>query len=344
MMPLPAFELARPRSLDEALSLLHDAGADARVLAGGTDLLVHLKQGITRPRLLVSVRALQELRGIHLDRDGALCIGGGEALELVARSDLVRAHAPALAEACARVAHPQARAMGTLAGNLCLDVRCRYVDRSAPWRAALGGCIKTGAARCHVVPEGRRCVAALSGDTIAPLVALDADVELAGTRGWRRVPVATLRSADGCTPTTLLPGELVVRVRVPAGPLGRRSAYRKWAARRAIDFPLVSVALVCEPDDRGGIARLRIAVGALAARPRVISGLDQYRGQRLGASLARAVAADVFRQCVPLPNILYDPEHRRHVLAVLVRRELEAFAASFAVAPFPAPCRDTRAS
>ncbi len=325
MMPLPRFALARPGSLEEAARLLSDAGAEGRVLAGGTDLLVNLKHGLAAPRLLVSIDRLPELRGVSVDDAGALVVGAAERLADIAAQVLVRARAPAIAGAAGLAAHPQARNMGTLGGNVCLDVRCRYVNRTPLWRGSLGGCLKAEGDVCHVVPGGKNCMAALSGDTVAPLVALDAKAHLVSASAERWVSIEALRGKDGRTPVALQPGELVRAVRIPAAPPNRRSAYLKWAVRHAVDFPLVAVALVVDAGADGAIESLRVVASVLGPKPRVVAGLDRFRGERITPQLASAVAEQVTRQCVPLPNVLYDPQHRRRRLGVMVRRQLDAW-------------------
>ncbi len=325
MMPLPRFDLARPRNLADALRLLGDADGDAALLAGGTDLLVNMKQGIRGPRLLVSLAAVQELRGIEATADGGLRIGAGERLATVAADPRVRAVATALADAAGAVAHPQARNMGTLGGNICLDVRCRYVNRTPLWRGALGGCLKAEGDRCHVVPGGRLCVAALSGDTVAPLVALGATVEIASPAGSRRIPVAELRNKDGRQPLTLAADDVVVAVHLPAPADHQRSAYRKWAVRDAVDFPLVSLAVVASLDDAGSLSGLRVAAGVLGPRPKLLDKFADLDGRPLTHDLAAEIAARTVKRIKPLPNVLYDPAHRRRVAGVLLRRQLQAW-------------------
>jgi 4-hydroxybenzoyl-CoA reductase subunit beta len=323
MMRLPPFDLARPSTLEEATALLAEPGA--RPLAGGTDLLVNLKHHLYDAPRLVALGGLEALRGISLDGDGALVIGAGETLAAVASSPLVRERAAALAEAAGLVAHPQARTMGTLGGNVCLDVRCRWVNRTPFWRGALGGCLKSEGDRCHVVPKGRACVAALCGDTVPALCALDAEAEIAGPGGTRRVPVEALRGKDGRDPLTLARGEILVALRLPPPAPHRRSAYRKWAVRGAVDFPLVSVALSAEVKDET-LRDLRVVVGVLGPRPRRITRLSDLDGRPLDEALIREVSQRVCRQATPLPNVLHEPEHRRRVLGALVRRQLAAWA------------------
>ena len=324
MMPLPSFDLAQPRLVEDAIALLAEAGDEGRIIAGGTDLLVNMKQGIETPRLLVSLSDLP-LRGVKATKDGGLIIGAGELLDVVAHHPLVLERAPAVADASGRVAHPQARRMGTLGGNVCLNVRCRWVNRTTAWRGALGGCLKTFDELCHVVPGGRRCVAALSGDTVPPLAALGAQVEIVGPQGKRLELVASIRDKDGAHPLTLGPSDIVTAIHIPGSPERRLSAYEKWAPRKAVDFPQVSVAIVCDRDDRDRIAAMEIVVGALGPRPKAIRKLDQFVGDTLTDELAEAVGALVVKQVKHLPNVLGEPTYRQRVLGVLVKRRLASW-------------------
>ncbi|HVY49644.1 MAG TPA: FAD binding domain-containing protein, partial [Minicystis sp.] len=133
MLPLPIFALHKPKDLGEAVAMLAKL-PNARLVAGGTDVLPNMKQGLFEPEHLVSVRALPELRGIALEPvDGGgerLVVGAGMHLDEIAASVVARRAAPALAEACGAVGGPHHRAMGTLGGNVCLDTRCRYYNQT----------------------------------------------------------------------------------------------------------------------------------------------------------------------------------------------------------------------
>src|SRR6185295_17101800 len=139
MLPLPIFDYHRPRTLDEALGLLSQLGPSARIIAGGTDVLPNMKQGLFDPEHVVSIGRLEELRGIAIDGE-RLVIGAGMRLAEIADSLLVQRRAPALAEAAGQVGGPHHRAMGTLGGNICLDTRCRYYNQTYFWRKSLGFC------------------------------------------------------------------------------------------------------------------------------------------------------------------------------------------------------------
>lgn len=326
MLRLRPFDVVTPASLEEATALLAQGGGRARPLAGGTGLLPILKLGRQGPDLLVSLRAIPDLRGIGV-HDGALRIGASVALADLAASPAVRATVPALAEAAGRVGSPQVRFMGTLGGNLCLDTRCRYVDQGELVREAWGGCLKAGGTRCHVVPGGQSCVAALSSDTAAVLVALDAEAEVVGPGGARQVPVVSLYRSDGTAHLALGSAEVLVAVRVPAPPPTTLVGTRKWAVRRSIDFPLVSVAIRLDLDGGDLLAGGRLVATVLGPRPRVVD-LAPLRGAAVGEELAQAVKDLAHRQCKPLPNIPTDPDYRRIRLAVEACRVVRALSAA----------------
>jgi 4-hydroxybenzoyl-CoA reductase subunit beta len=212
--------------------------------------------------------------------------------------------------------------MGTLGGNLCLDTRCTYYNQTYFWREALGFCLKKDGTVCHVVPQGKRCVAAHSSDVAPALIAYGADVEIAGPTGRRRLAVDQFFVGDGIHNNVLAKDELVTAVRLPAAARGQRGAYRKLRPRGAIDFPMLSVAAAV----RGDAARMesaRIVVSALGAKPRLLGGLDGLvGGQPASEATFAAVAASAHKQCRPLTNVPYDEDWRHAMVPVLVTRAL----------------------
>lgn len=324
MLPLPRFELHRPTSLAEAARLLALLGPEARLIAGGTDLLPNMKQGLVEPGHLVSLSAIDELRGTRLARDEAgeaLVIGAGTRLAELASSVLVARVAPALAEATAAVGGPHHRAMGTLGGNVCLDTRCRYYNQTYFWRKSLGFCLKKDGTLCHVVKGGQRCVAAASNDSAPALLALGASFTLLSTGGERVVAAADFYTADGIHNTVLEPGEIVTTIRVPLV-ANRRSAFTKLRRRAAIDFPLLSIA--ARVDLRASAPELAeavdVVVSALGARPRRLRAAAEVAPGTPTRGLAEALAKAAFRECKPLTNVDDDTTWRHAMVPVLVKR------------------------
>jgi 4-hydroxybenzoyl-CoA reductase subunit beta len=318
MMTLPDLTVLRPASVAEAVEALR-ANPGARLLAGGTDIVPNLKYGMYDTRHLVALRGLsRELRYVREDggdlRLGALCN-----IEELAQSEVIKARLPALADACRQIAGPQLRRMGTLGGNLCLDTRCVYINQTYFWRSALGFCLKKDGTLCHVVAAGRRCVAAASNDTAPVLLALDAGVRTVSPRGERVIPLREFYVADGIHNTVLEADELLTEVRVPAAAASRKQAFAKLRTRAAIDFPALNLAVALELEGKT-VRSVALAVGALAARPVLIKGLEDLHGRAADARLAEELGRRAHKQCKPLTNIGVDPEWRHEILPVLVRR------------------------
>src|SRR5262249_33319376 len=147
-------------------------------------------------------------------------------LTALVNDPVVRRDFPSLVKAASLVASPQIRNMGTVGGNLCLDTRCTYYNQTYFWRSALGFCLKKSGTACHVVPTGRRCVAAHSSDVAPVLISLGAEVEIESAREGRRVmPVEDFFVADGVHNTVLRPFEMVTRVLVPSRSRGAQVGY-----------------------------------------------------------------------------------------------------------------------
>jgi 4-hydroxybenzoyl-CoA reductase subunit beta len=331
VLRLPKFALARPTTVAQAIALLEEAGPSARVIAGGTDLVPNMKHEIETPALVVSLGEIAELRGLRREQDGALVIGAMTSLADVAAHELVLAQAPALAQACALVAGPQLRTMGTLGGNVMLDTRCQWINQSYFWRAALGFCLKKDGSVCHVVAGGKNCVAAASNDSAPALMTLGAMLEIEGPAGRRSVAIDDFWLGDGIRNKVLGASEIVARIRVPATPRGHRGAYGKLRDRGSIDFPLLGVAVRLDVDAANAIQHADVVVTALAAQPkRVAKVIDLLRGLAPDsprfAEAAVEVAALAHKQCRPLANIPGDADYRREMVPVYVKRTLLAAA------------------
>ena len=303
-------------------------------IAGGTDLMPNMKHRLFTPNHLVGLKGVAEMRGIYLaDADGRpagdgdavqVVIGAGETLSAVSANPLVRERFSSLARAAGLVAGPQIRNQGTMGGNLCLDTRCTYYNQSHFWRQALGYCLKKYGEVCHVTKVGKKCVAAASADTPPVLITLGAVADLVGGGRPRTVPIEEFFVADGIWNTVREPGEIVVRIRVPLPPPGTRLAYQKVRQRNSIDFPLLSIALSARIATDDTLEAVSLVVSALGARPRVVSGLEKVAVGLPFDDAREAVAEQAYKQSRPLENIIVDPEWRRAMVPVYVRRAMGA--------------------
>ena len=150
---MPEFSFAQPRGIGEAIAARRKH-PESRFIAGGTDLLIDLRHGLSSPVLLIDLSGIDELAEIEI-RDHGVRIGAGVTIAALARNPLIAAHHRAVTQAAEAIAGPGHRAIGTVGGNLCLETRCIYYNQSEWWRRANGFCLKKHGVICHVAPQGR---------------------------------------------------------------------------------------------------------------------------------------------------------------------------------------------
>ena len=295
------FQYAEPQTLTAAVALLtaEDAG-DARIIAGGSDLLDEVKEGIIAPGRVVSLAAVPDLAGIA-ETDGGLSLGAMTTIAALAGHPGIRDNYTALAEAAAGLATPQIRNVGTLGGNLNQRPRCWY------YRHPLIPCLKKGGDRCYALPGntkylcvtgGDRCYIVHPSDTAVALSVFDAQVEIAGSDSRRTLPLGDFfisPAVDVTRETVLQPGEILTRVTLPPpaalGAAGQspRSVYLKAREREAGDFALVSVAARLAVAD-GVIQQAAVALGGVAPVPYRAGAVEEYLQGKAAAEVDAAYA------------------------------------------------------
>lgn len=324
MPALAPFTLHRAASAAHAAALLARLPG-ARIVAGGTDLVPNLRRGIGAPDALIDVTSIAEFDAIARDAAGWR-IGAGATLAALASDEALARELPALAQAAASVAGPAHRTVATLGGNLCLDTRCAFYNQSEWWRRSNDYCLKLGGTTCHVAPQGKRCHAAFSGDLAPALIVYRAEVELIGSRGERRVPLADLYVDDGAKALALAPDELIVAVRVAPQPAGARSGYRKARVRGAMDFALAGVAIRAAFAG-ATLVDLQVALTGTNSRPLLLADTDALCGARLDDALLAALGKRIGKQVSPMRTTVTSSHYRRQVAIVLAQRLLRELAA-----------------
>jgi 4-hydroxybenzoyl-CoA reductase subunit beta len=301
MLRLPWFDYRAPRSVAEAAKILAGEGPAAMLIAGGTDLLPNMKRRHQAPKVLVSLRHIEELRRLN----GSF--GAGLSLSEVARSEKAPA---ALRQAAAQVATPHLRNMGTLGGNLCLDTRCTYYNQTYEWRKAIDFCLKKDGSTCWVATASKRCVAVSSTDTAPALIALNASVRLVGENSERSIPVEALYRNDGIDYLSRRPDEVLTEVMVPGG---WKSTYWKLRRRGSFDFPILGVAAALRLEN-DLIVEARIALGAVASRPFLVDKAGEFlKGKRLTDEVIAQAAELVANRAKPMDNTDMDLYWRKAV-------------------------------
>jgi CO/xanthine dehydrogenase FAD-binding subunit len=275
-----------PASVAEALSMLDEYGGQARVIAGGTDLVPQLKKKERTVTCLVDVSRIAELKGIH-EQGGVIRIGAGVTHQQIAASALLRQKAAVLADGAAAVGSPQIRCMGTVGGNI-----------------------------VNAQP---------AADTAIPLLALGAEAEIASRDGVRLQPLEELYVRPGVSKIDAS-AEILVALRFPALNGKRGSAFARLAKRRSLSLPILNAAAVACLSDEGTIFEdVRLALGPVALTPfRAHKAEEALRGQPVdGDVIARAVemaSAEAQPRTNPLRG---SAEYRREMARVLLRRAIE---------------------
>jgi xanthine dehydrogenase YagS FAD-binding subunit len=301
-----SFEYARPETAEQAVQLLAAPGHEARgslPVAGGSDLLSLLKDGVMTPGRLVDLNGLGDLAGVIEGDDGALWLGALTRIEVLAKEPRIAERHPALATAFGHVAAPQIRNVGTLGGNLCQRPRCWYfrLGYGLLARGADGASmVEAGDDRYHAILGNDGPAYFVSPSTVAPLlVALGAEVEAVGPEGTRSFPLSDLYrtpSADGESELTLAAGEIVSRVRVPqtTGGAPRQASY-EVRQRRSLDWSLATAAVVLRLEG-GRVARSRVVLGQVAPVPWPAPAAEAaLLGREVDAAVAEKAAEQAVR-------------------------------------------------
>lgn len=317
---LPDFEYFAPETVDQACGLLSQYRERARIKAGGTDLLVRMKQRLANPACVVGTERLADLAYIKYEPRAGLRLGVLTTLHEMETSPLLRERFPMLAQAAGGVAYPQIRNRGTLGGNICLDTRCIYFNQSRSWRQARLPCYKTGGEVCHVVKGGKHCYAILAADTVPAFMGLGARVRLASAQGERLLALEEFYTGRGDIATVLRPDEMAVEVQVP--PSHGSGVYLKYSLRGSVDFALVSVAAFMVQE--GGVcSTARIALGGVASGPvRAARAEGELAGKKLTPELIGQAAEMASHQVRPLVPLGAPTDYKRRLIRVLVKQAL----------------------
>ncbi len=332
MDALPDFRVLNPATLDEAIAA-RAANPDGMPLGGGTDLVVNIRRGIVAPPVLIDMNGVAGLSAIHADAN-SLDIGASVRLTALAEHPAIVKHYPVLAQAASHIAGPTHRNMGTVGGNLCLDTRCIFYNQSEWWRDANNHCLKTTGTTCHVAPKSRGvCFATFSGDLAPALLALGAEVDIAGPAGMRTIPLNKLyigfarqdvpiteTQGDGKYYLSLRPGEIITAVSAKNTP-GLRSAYDKIRIRKSIEYPVAGVAVALK---RAGdtLADLRVAFTGTNPRPVLLEGTAELCGGKFDERVYKGLDTLVRDQIMPMKTTFTPGHYRRRVASVLARRLL----------------------
>jgi xanthine dehydrogenase YagS FAD-binding subunit len=316
------FDYIRPATVSEAVTAAAVPGS--AYLAGGTNLIDLMKGGIVSPRRLIDVSRLAELDRIEPLPDGGVCIGARVLNADLAHDPTFSKRFPVVAEALLAGASAQLRNAATVGGNLLQRTRCAYFYDPASAcnkRRPGAGCdARDGENRLHaVLGWSESCIATHPSDFCVPLAALDAMVEIEGQAGRREVALEEFHLLPGTTPereSVLMPGELVVAVRLPgaATRFAAHARYLKLRERTSYAFTVVSAAACLHIED-GVVTEARLALGGVAAKPwRARAAEEALAGARPNSEGFRHAAETALAAARPSGDNAFKIELARRIM------------------------------
>lgn len=278
------FNYLKAGTIEEATTLLKSHGSKARVIAGGTDLMVQVRQKVVRPDFVIDIEAIPGLDSLHFDEGVGLTIGAATPVRTLETSPEVRLNYPMLSQAAGQLASVAIRNVGTVGGNLC---------NASP-----------------------------SADTAPALLALSAEARIAGPSGTRQVPLEEFFVGPG--KTVLEEGELLVELWVPPVHPRARGVYFKHSIRGSIDLAIIGVAVLAVYDPQGTIFEdVNIALGAVAPTPmRAKRAEVLLKGQEVSDALIQTAAEIAAKESKPITDIRGTAAYRREMVQVFTRRAL----------------------
>jgi xanthine dehydrogenase YagS FAD-binding subunit len=303
------FDYTRPSTINEAISLLQEEGAE--LISGGIDVLSLIKNELKSPEKLVSLSQIDGLKGINAD-NSTITIGAMTPIKDIADSKLISNEAPALTRAASILASPQIRHMGTVAGNLCQRPRCWY------FRDATVPCLRKGGEKCFAAPRGAKnqyhcilgggpCFIVHPSDLATVFMMLDANLKMMGSDEEKNVPAEDfflLPKEDPHRENVLQEDEIITHITFNVSKLSRNSYYESVKSRNW-SYPLVAVAAGMDIDSQNVCRQLRVVLGSVAPIPWKVEQTEDLIGKKISDDLVEKTASDALSEARPLPEAAY---------------------------------------
>ena len=314
------FQYFEPTTLEEAISRLAEYGKKAKILAGGTDLIVSMKKGLLRPECIINIKNIQGLSSISYDEKTGLHIGALATLADIASSSVIKDKAGILAQAVRQVGAGRIRNRATIGGNLCQDVKCLYYPWAHLWHMPV--CHRSGGNVCYFVRGAKSCQAMSVSETAAPLIALQANVNIAGPHGGRTMPADKFIVAAG--QTSLEDNEILTGIQLPDMPARSSGIYLRHS-RRVLDFTMAGAAIVLtlKPGD-GVCGDARICLNGAGHSPiRAEKAEALLTGNRIEDTLIEKAAEAASSEARPIGDIHGSADYKKRTIKRLTREALK---------------------
>lgn len=282
-MILPEFKYLAPATLEEASKLAKDYDGKCKIMAGGTDIIVAMKENVIAPEYIIDIKNIPSLDYLDYDLENGLRIGALTNLRTIEKSQMVKEKFQAVADAAHYVASTQVRSKGTMVGNL--------VNASP------------------------------SADTVPILLAAGAVLTIYNAGETREIPMSEFYT--GFKKTALAAGDIVTEIRIPALKENQKAAYIKHAVRKAMDLAIVGVAAVVTMDEDVCVdAKITLGAVAINA-VRAPKAEEILKGQKLTDEVIAQAAVAAMESCNPITDVRASAEYRRDMVRVFTKRAIK---------------------
>lgn len=324
MNQLSLYSYISPKNMEDLYEQARHVQGNATLYAGGTDLIIALKQKRLKPDTVINIKQIKELKGIKL-KDNYLSVGALTTLYEVCRSQLINDKVSVLAQAARKVATPLIRNLGTIGGNLCLNTRCWNFNQSAFWRQAKGDCLKSGGLQCFVAKRSNQCVAAYSGDLAPVLIALGAKVKLTHllTKEELIIPLKDLYTGKGKNPINLTDKQLLQEIIIPAENFTCWGDYHKVSNREVIDFPIIGIAVVLNINEEKVCTKVSIVLTGVETAPCELTDINnKLLGNKLEDKLIYEAAETAAKNLKIFKTSSASVSYKKSLVAVTLKNIL----------------------
>ncbi len=320
-MRLPPFDVFEPRTMKDALSIMHDHAGVLKVIGGGTELVGLMKLRLVVPQYVLSTRKLGALRGIE-EKKNEVVIGAGTSLAEIMESPVLAGRFQAVVDAASMVAAYPIRTRATIGGNILQNTRCLYYNLSEIPRKGLPACFKAGGNVCNAVKGSKRCFSVYQGDMAPALMSFDARIHLKRYNGSRKVPLAQLYTGDGKNPVAIGLDELLTHISIPmpAGVYG--SSFQKIRLRKALDYPLASAAAFVSVKAGNKVDEVRVVLGAAGSGPKLLDTTTGFKGKVLAEKQMAEISEKALKAAEMTDNTALPGSYRRKIIKVVAARAL----------------------
>jgi 4-hydroxybenzoyl-CoA reductase subunit beta len=323
-MRLAPFDLLEPGTKKNALLLLDKHRRNLKVIAGGAEVVILMKLGLSSPLFLMSLKKIKGLKGIKKIINEAI-IGSSTTISEIIQSPFINKYFKGVTQAAQLLAAPPIQNRVTIGGNILQNTRCLFYNQSDLFRNGLKSCFKLGGNICHAVRGGKRCFSVYQGDMAPALISFGSKVKLEKKDSSRIVLLSDLFTNKGENPFSIQHNELLTEIIIPLPDGNYGSSYEKLRIRKGLEYPLVSVASFLSEGRGGNLDNARIVIGAAASGPKIIENASEYLKKRNNSDAdIKEILSLAVKLSEMVNNLSVPAAYRQKMVSVITKRSIQS--------------------